>query len=110
MSDEGYHKTISEEELPPGRMKTVLVGEQAVLLVNVNGKFFGMGAYCTHKQWDLSDGWLRGTTVMCPGHATVWDLTTGKGEKGDEVKGSLEAEPLYDVQARDGYLYVKRKG
>ncbi len=109
MSDEGYLRTIGESELPAGRMKTVVVGEEPVLLVNVGGKFYGMGAYCTHKQWDLSDGWLQGATVMCPGHATVWDLKTGKGEKGDEVKGSLEDEPLYDVQARDGYLYVKRK-
>ena len=82
MSDEGYHRTISKAELPPGRMKTVVAGGEAVLLVNVGGEFYGIGAYCTHKRWDLSDGWLHGTKVMCPGHATVWNLKTGKGEKG----------------------------
>ncbi len=104
MLPEGYHRTIAENELPPGKMRTVEVAGEGVLLANVNGRFYGMGAYYNHEKWDLSEGALEGTTVICAGHATIWDLTTGKGKFSEHV----DPEPLYDVQVSDGYLYVKR--
>lgn len=105
MSQEGYFKTIMASELPPGSMKTVEVAGEGVLLANVDGQFYGMGAYCTHEDWDLSEGSLEGTKVYCAGHGTIWDIRTGQGEFRDPVKN----EPLYDVQVKDGYLYVKKR-
>lgn len=87
-------------------MKTVDVDGEAVLLANVDGKIYGMGAYCNHELWDLAEGALEGTEVICPGHGTIWDLRTGKGS----FKELVKAEPLYDVQVEEGYLCVKRRG
>jgi nitrite reductase/ring-hydroxylating ferredoxin subunit len=105
MREEDCYQTIRESELPPGKIRTVEVDREGVLLANVDGKFYGIGAYCKHKQWDLAEGALEGTRVTCAGHGTVWDLRTGKGE----FTKPLEDEPLYDVQVKDGYLCVKRK-
>ena len=84
---------------------TVEVGGEDVLLANVDGKFYGMGAICNHEQWDLSEGTLEETTVTCAGHGTVWDLKTGKGEF-DEP---LANEPVYEVKEEEGFLFVKKK-
>jgi nitrite reductase/ring-hydroxylating ferredoxin subunit len=100
------HKTIQVSELPEGSMKTVHVAGEDVLLVNINGTFYGMGAICKHEEWDLSEGMLEGRKVTCAGHGAIWDLTTGTAEFDEE----LENEPLYDVVVEDGYLYVERRG
>jgi nitrite reductase/ring-hydroxylating ferredoxin subunit len=102
-----FQKAIQAKELPPGGMKTVRVGGEYVLLVNTEGKYYGMGAICTHEEWDLSEGSLDGHFVTCAGHGSVWDLTKGTAE----FEEPLDPEPLYEVVERDdGFLYVRRKG
>lgn len=105
MPDEGYTKAIAESDLPAGTMKTVDVAGESVLLVNAEGALYGMGGICTHEEWDLSEGTLEGTRVTCAGHGSIWDLATGKAEFDQPIAD----EPLYDVLAEDGWLYVKKR-
>ena len=100
-----FSKAIEASKIPPDTMMTVEVGGEEILIANVDGKYYAMGAFCTHEQWDLSEGILEGTTVTCAGHGTVWDLRTGKGVF-DEP---LEDEPLYDVKVEDGFIHVKKR-
>jgi 3-phenylpropionate/trans-cinnamate dioxygenase ferredoxin subunit len=99
-----FMKAVETTKVPPDSMLTVEVGGESVLLANVDGKFYGMGAICTHQQWDLSEGTMEGTAVTCAGHGSVWDLKTGKAVF-DEP---LDDEPLYDVKDEDGFLYVRK--
>ena len=101
-----FVKAVEAAKVPPDTMLTVEVGGESILLANVDGTYYGMGAICTHEEWDLSEGTLVDTEVTCAGHGTVWDLKTGKGVF-DEP---LDDEPLYDVKEEEGYLYVKRRG
>ena len=48
-------------ELSPGEMKSVLLGQEAVLLANVDGNFYVIGDICTHRGGTLSDGDLDGS-------------------------------------------------
>ncbi len=100
-----YVKAIEASRVPPDTMLTVEVGGESVLIANVDGKYYGMGAICTHEQWDLSEGTLSDTSVTCAGHGSVWDLKTGRAVF-DEP---LEGEPLFDVKEEGGFLYVKKR-
>jgi len=100
-----FIKAVEATKVPLGSMLTVEVGGESVLIANVDGRYYGMGAICTHQEWDLSEGTLEDTTVTCAGHGTVWDLKTGKGVF-DEP---LEDEPLYDVKEEGGFLYVNKR-
>lgn len=100
-----FKKAVEASKIPPGSMLTVKVDGESVLIANVDGKFYGMGAICTHQEWDLSEGTLEDTTVTCAGHGTIWDLKTGKGDY-DEP---LEDEPLFDVNVEGDFVYVKKR-
>lgn len=100
-----FLKATESSKVKPGSMKTVEVGGESVLIANVGGKFYAMGAICNHEQWDLSEGTLEGHKVTCAGHGSIWDLTTGKAEF-DEP---LEDEPLYDVKEEKGQLFVRKR-
>lgn len=102
-----FQRAMLSKDLPPGSMKTVNIAGEDVLLVNTEGKYYGMGAICTHEEWDLSEGSLDGHFVTCAGHGSVWDLTNGTAEF-DEP---LDPQPLYEVVEReDGFLYARRSG
>jgi nitrite reductase (NADH) small subunit len=47
---------------------------------------FAMDDRCPHKGGPLSEGIVHGTAVTCPLHAAVFDLTTGQGTDGWQVK------------------------
>ena len=100
-----FKRAVESSKVPADTMLTVEVGDESVLIANVDGKYYGMGAICTHEEWDLSEGTLQETSVTCAGHGTVWDLKTGKGVF-DEP---LDDEPLYDVKEEGGFLYVKKR-
>ncbi|MEM2972621.1 MAG: Rieske 2Fe-2S domain-containing protein [Candidatus Caldarchaeum sp.] len=92
-----------QDEIPPGSMKTFDVEGRSVLVANVDGRFYSIGAVCTHEEWDLSEGSLEGTKVVCAGHGAVWDLLSGTAEFDEE----LPPNPVYRTTVKDGAVYVE---
>ncbi len=105
MSTRDFVKVAKKSEIPAGKMITVEVDGESVLVANVKGKCLAIGAICKHEEWDLSEGTLEGNKVTCAGHGAVWDLTTGKAEF-DEP---LEDEPVYDVKIDENDILVSRR-
>lgn len=64
-------------DLQDGQMQQVSVGETEVLLTRLDGKFYAVGAQCTHYQAPLAEGVLSGDHVVCPWHNACFNVTTG---------------------------------
>jgi len=71
-------------EIEIGKMKSVDVNGVAVLVANVDGKFYAMDDRCGHMNAMLSMGKLRGKIVVCPFHFAEFDVTTGQKIKDPE--------------------------
>ena len=56
----------------------VIVGEQRILLANVDGRYYATDDTCTHEDASLSAGSLRGALVKCPLHGSRFDVRTGR--------------------------------
>ena len=78
MAESGYVKVAEVGELSPGDMKTVEVGEEQILLVNVNGNIHACDDICSHAYASLSEGDLNGEEVECPLHGSAFNVTTGE--------------------------------
>lgn len=68
-------------DLKDGEMRQVSVGETDVLLVRLAGKYYAVGAYCTHYQAPLAEGVLSEDCVVCPWHNAYFNLTTGEQQE-----------------------------
>ncbi|MHC5775915.1 FAD-dependent oxidoreductase [Nostoc sp.] len=64
-------------DLNDGEMRQVSVGETEILLSRIDGKFYAVGAYCSHYKAPLAEGVLNGHHVVCPWHNAYFDVTTG---------------------------------
>ncbi|HLH26574.1 MAG TPA: Rieske (2Fe-2S) protein [Chloroflexota bacterium] len=74
----GYVVVARRDEVPPGTLKRVAYGDQAVVLANVNGQFYALEDECLHYGVPLSEGFLRDSTVICMWHAWRYDLPSGR--------------------------------
>ena len=66
------------KDMPPGNMRRFEVGGRAVLLVNLHGELFAVGAECSHGNASLDEGGIEGTDIVCPLHGGRFDIKTGK--------------------------------
>lgn len=69
-------------DVPPGHSALVHVAGVRVAVFNVGGQFYATQDACTHADGPLSAGPLQGTTVVCPWHASCFDVTTGAVRQG----------------------------
>lgn len=71
-------RLCSASEAPePGKLGTFAAGGVDVCVANVDGELAAMDNRCPHRQGPLGEGWIEGTSVVCPWHAWAFDCRTG---------------------------------
>jgi nitrite reductase/ring-hydroxylating ferredoxin subunit len=78
MAEAEFVKVAELSEIPSGRMMMVEVGNEQVLLVNIEGVIHACDDVCTHSYASLSEGDLDGEEVVCPLHGAIFNVTTGE--------------------------------
>lgn len=91
------------EECPPGSMRSVMVGINPVVLVNVDGAVYALLDQCSHENLPLSDGEVEGENVVCQYHGARFDAASG-GARGLPAVKPVKSFP---VEIRDGEIHVR---
>src|SRR5262245_34507789 len=81
-----FVKAISREGLWSGEMTGVVVEGRRVLLVNVGDEIHAYEDRCVHQAVPLSEGRLRGRSLICRAHAWEYDASTGEGRNPRSVQ------------------------
>ena len=69
---------IAEDgELQSDQMKAVTLGDKRLLLVNANGKLYLIDEMCSHEDYSLALGCIKGNRIKCSLHGSYFDLETG---------------------------------
>jgi pyruvate oxidase len=102
-----WYRVAAADELPEGRVKTVVAGTQSLALTHIDGEFTAMANRCPHQGGPLGEGsieigndgqcWLR-----CPWHGWDFDPKTGLSPGGHEDSG----QQLYPVEVRQDGIYI----
>ncbi|MHB8495602.1 MAG: Rieske (2Fe-2S) protein [Casimicrobiaceae bacterium] len=75
---EHFIKVARVDELPPGKMRRIALGERRILLANIGGRYYAADDTCTHEDASLSAGCLDGEWVKCPLHGSRFNVRTGE--------------------------------
>ena len=68
------------DELPPGEVKIVHVGELALGVYNLNGEFYAIEDRCSHDDGPLCEGDFDTDEgyAICPRHGAHIDIRSGR--------------------------------
>jgi 3-phenylpropionate/trans-cinnamate dioxygenase ferredoxin subunit len=99
---EKYVAVASAEDIRPGQTKRVVVDGHAVLLANVDGRYYGVDDMCTHEDSSLSLGCLKGELVSCTLHGSRFSVVTGEPME----EPATEALKTWPVRLQDGEILV----
>ncbi len=102
MPGKDYRRVASLSDLPPGEMTGVELGDEYVLIANIEGKVCATSNTCTHAEATLSDGYLDDNLVECPLHGAVFDVTDGTVQEGP----ATENVECYAVAVEGDDIYV----
>lgn len=98
-------------EIPPGERKRVEVRGELITLFNLDGELFAIYDRCPHKKTaPLVRGILNGLGVKCPNHGYLFDLKTGKCDRGEEWNTRVYQVKIENgkILARPATLYRRR--
>jgi nitrite reductase/ring-hydroxylating ferredoxin subunit len=69
---------VDVEELEPGGLLPVKVGERKVLVCRVGDEYFAIENFCPHATVPLSRGRLDDCVLECPFHGGKLDVRSGR--------------------------------
>lgn len=91
------------QELAPAEMKRISIAGKAMLLCNADGDFFCVDEMCSHEDYSLYFGCIKGKSIKCSLHGSYFDLASGK-PLNEPADCPLKA---YAVKVEDGRVWVR---
>jgi nitrite reductase/ring-hydroxylating ferredoxin subunit len=101
MSAAEFQAVAQVDEIPPGTVKQVVVGEEEIAVANVDGEFYAVHGHCLHLQGPLGEGRLREEVLSCPWHGWQYDVRTGR----NVFDLAIELR-TYEVRVEDGRIAI----
>jgi nitrite reductase/ring-hydroxylating ferredoxin subunit len=100
-----FEPVLDESELEGMAMRGVMVDGQSILVTrSTSGEVCAIGGICSHFGGPLAEGERENDVVICPWHASRFDLCTGR------VVGSpaVFPQPRFEVRIREGKIEIRR--
>lgn len=92
----------SVEDFPSGSFRLVTANDIAILVFNLNGRYYAVENICTHEYAQLSEGKLEGEHIVCPLHGAHFSVITGEAL----TAPAYENLRTFPVRVTNGWLEV----
>ena len=98
-----WYRVLDLDELPEGRVKTVVAGHKSLALTHYQGQYGALDNRCPHQGGPLGEGSIENGLLRCPWHGWDYCPLTGAPPGALEVDDALETFP---VEVRADGVYV----
>ena len=101
---------IKKSEIKVGQAKSYKLGDEKIVVCNINGSYFAVSDVCSHDDGELVSGecsLIENCQIECPRHGARFDVQTGQAKRmpavasirtykinvlGDELEIEIEVE------------------
>ena len=97
-----WHRVAEPDELPEGRVKTVVAGGRALALSHHDGRYGALDNRCPHQGGPLGEGSIENGWLRCPWHGYDYDPLTGTPPPPFD-----DSPPCFATEARPDGVYVE---
>jgi len=99
-----WHKVLdNKNELPDGRVMTVIAGHKGICLTHFEGKYHAIENKCPHQGGPLGEGSIENRKLRCPWHG--WDFSPCGGSS----EGFDDGLPAFDLKIEGDTIFVGLK-
>ncbi len=99
--DYSWHKVLKKNELPEGRVKTVVAGTISLAVTHFQGKYSALYNKCPHQGGPLGEGSIEKGWLRCPWHGWDFHPHTGKPPGGYD-----DGVDTFPIEEREDGIYV----
>jgi nitrite reductase/ring-hydroxylating ferredoxin subunit len=99
---DGFTTVARVDELPPGSLRKVQVGDEEIALAHCDAGVYAVQHACIHLHGPLAEGHLEGCVLTCPWHGWQYDVRTGKNEFDHAIQLRM-----YETQVVDGEIRIR---
>jgi len=90
-------------DLAPGGRKLVFrEGAEAILVMNIGGRFYALDNSCPHAGASIASGSCEGHSLSCPAHGLTFDVRSGQCTASPNLRIRT-----HDAQVTDGELIIR---
>ncbi len=89
-------------DIPRGERLFFSVGDESLVLLNIEDKYYAIADKCSHDDGPLGDGEIDKCEIICPRHGARFDITNGQATK----MPAMEDIPAYPVRIMDNIILV----
>ena len=98
-----WHAVAREDELGVGQMKRIAPAGKPLLLVHAEGGHYCVDEMCSHEDYSLWFGCVKGRSIKCSLHGSYFDLATCL-----PVNEPADCPLLtYETKVEDGQVWVE---
>jgi nitrite reductase/ring-hydroxylating ferredoxin subunit len=98
-----FRKVAVAEDVSLGAAMLAEVEGKKIALFNLGGTFYAIDDECPHEGGPLSEGEIEGESVVCPWHASIFNIKTGAVEAPPAVTGVA----AYEVRLQGPDIEIK---
>ena len=103
-------KIATTNEISNGEMKSFVIKDKEILIVNVHGEFFAIDNRCSHMGGNLSEGTLEDDIIICPRHGSRFNVRNGEVVMGPKIlifKLDTKNLRVYEIEVREKDIMIE---
>ena len=97
-----YTNVGKVSDFPDGAIKPFTLGDEAIAIVNSEGRWYAFSNECTHVGAALTEGYVVANQVVCWLHGSVFDMATGAKVEGP----AFDPLSVYEVKVQGDDVLV----
>ncbi|MCL4327016.1 MAG: Rieske (2Fe-2S) protein [Candidatus Thermoplasmatota archaeon] len=102
-----WFKVSKEGSMKDGDLSKVNIEGKDILIMKDKGKYYATSCYCTHENYDLSEGFLDDGNLICPNHFAMFKPQDGSVVQNPEGSGDIPSLKTYHTKIENGDLMVE---
>ena len=102
-----WYKVLKDGVLKDGDLYKANIEGKEILIIKDGGNYYATSLYCTHEEYDLSEGFVDEHQLICPNHFATFNPRDGTVISPPESAGDIDPLSSYGVKVEKGEVLVE---